>query len=923
MKNIANQRGVSAPRTYSAFKLSPVAAGCAMLLSALSGAAYAQDSSAGASASPAEPAVQSVTVSGIRRGIEAAIAVKKDATSIVEAISAEDIGKLPDTSIAESIAALPGLTAQYVGGHANLISIRGFSPDLGGTLLNGRELASTGDSRTISYDDFPSELMAGVVVYKTPDAGLVAQGLSGTVDMQTVDPLAFGNRVITVNGRKEHDGTGPQRGSGSRTSFSYIDQFFDRKVGVAIGFARTSDTSGAIQSFNSWGSGTTSYNGQTVNIPYSGFNAETDITTERRDGAMAVLEFRPNKDFTSTVDIFYSKFDQTKAERLIQASLSNTTTSTYDLPTYLTDATLQGNNVLSGVINNVRAVVRTEPIVYDDKVNSVGWKNVWKLSPDWKLLGDISHSKATRLENDQEIYGGTVGLAGQPGVLGTIGFTAGSPVLTSSINYADPNIIKIVDSQGWGGGPAVPQAGYDKGPHVTDKVDALRLGATYTLPENTWFSTLDFGGNYTKRSKTRIDNEYLLQVPGGPYAALAEPGGYSASAGTSGLDMLTFNAVGTIPGLIYNQKFHSDIYNKNWIVDERVATGMAKLNIDTDWAQVPVKGNLGLQVVHAKQSSGAYAADIDGGSANSPVQPIDAGASYYKVLPSLNLVGELGNQNFLRFALAREMQRPNMIDMRASTAFAVDTSHGGIYSGSGGNPTLKPWVADGIDLSFEKYFGNKGYFSAAAFFKRLDTYVVDYTNFNYDFTSAIQPSTPKAASNVGYFTEPTNGAGGRIYGLELSASLPFDLLWKPLDGFGAQASFSLTNSSIAVPDNIPGATAASMSLPGLSKQVASAALYYEKFGFQARVAETYRSDSVGTIEGFGGDLGYAEIKANLHLSAQVQYEIQSGPAKGLTFLVQGNNLSDAPEIHYVGTKSNETQHTTYGRTLYFGLNYKI
>src|SRR5476649_574275 len=114
MKNIANQRGVSAPRTYSAFKLSPVAAGCAMLLSALSGAAYAQDSSAGASASPAEPAVQSVTVSGIRRGIEAAIAVKKDATSIVGAISAEDIGKLPDTSIAESIAALPGLTAQYV-----------------------------------------------------------------------------------------------------------------------------------------------------------------------------------------------------------------------------------------------------------------------------------------------------------------------------------------------------------------------------------------------------------------------------------------------------------------------------------------------------------------------------------------------------------------------------------------------------------------------------------------------------------------------------------------------------------------------------------------------------------------------------------------------------------------------------------------
>ncbi|WP_296001257.1 TonB-dependent receptor [Rugamonas sp.] len=926
MKHIAHQRGISTPRTYIAFKLNPVAASCAMLLAALAASAplSADAQEAAVAASAAEPVVQSVTVSGIRRGIEAAIAVKKDATSIVEAISAEDIGKLPDTSIAESIAALPGLTAQYVGGHANLISIRGFSPDLGGTLLNGRELASTGDSRTISYDDFPSELMAGVVVYKTPDAGLVAQGLSGTVDMQTIDPLAFASRVITVNGRKEHDGTGPQRGSGSRTSLSYVDQFFDRKVGVAIGFARTSDKSGAIQSFNSWGSGTTSYNGRNVTIPYSGFNAETDITTERRDGAMAVLEFRPNKDFTSTVDIFYSKYDQTKAERLIQASLNNTNSNTYDLPTYLSNAVVDGNgNVLSGTINNVRAVVRTEPIIYNDKVNSIGWKNIWTLSPDWKLLGDISHSKATRIENDQEIYAGTVGLAGQPGVLGSIGFAAGSHNLTSSINYADPSIIKIVDSQGWGGGPDVPQAGYDKGPHVTDKVDALRLGATYTLPENRWFSSLDFGANYTKRSKTRVDNEYLLQVPGGPYAALAEPGGYSASAGDSGLNMLTFNAVGVIPGLYYNQKFHSDIYNKNWIVDERVSTGMAKLNIDSELAAVPVKGNLGLQVVHASQSSGAYAADIDGSLFNSPVIPISTGASYYKVLPSLNLVGDFGNQNFLRFALAREMQRPNMIDMRASTAFSVNNAQGGIYSGSGGNPTLKPWVADGVDLSFEKYFGTKGYFSAAAFFKRLDTYVVNYTNFSYDFTSAIQPGTPKAPSNIGYFTEPTNGAGGRLYGIELSASMPFELLWKPLDGFGAQASFSLTNSSIAVPDNIPGQSAASMTLPGLSKQVASAAFYYEKYGFQARIADTYRSDSVGTIEGFGGDLGYAQIKANLHLSAQVQYEFQGGPAKGLTLLVQGNNLADAPEIHYVGTRSNETQHTTYGRTLYFGINYKM
>src|SRR5690606_28320185 len=116
--------------------------------------------------------LDTVTVTGIRRGIESAIAVKRDATSIVEAISAEDIGKLPDVSIAESIARLPGLAAQRVAGRAQVISVRGLSPDFATTLLNGREMVSTGDNRSVEFDQYPSELINGVTVYKTPDAGL-------------------------------------------------------------------------------------------------------------------------------------------------------------------------------------------------------------------------------------------------------------------------------------------------------------------------------------------------------------------------------------------------------------------------------------------------------------------------------------------------------------------------------------------------------------------------------------------------------------------------------------------------------------------------------------------------------------------------------------------------------------------------------
>ena len=110
------------------------------------------------------------------RGIEDAIELKRDSSSIVEAISAEDIGKLPDTSIAESISRLPGLTSQRAEGRASAISLRGTDPGFTTALLNGREQVSTGDNRSIEFEQYPSELLSAVVVYKTPDAQLVGPG---------------------------------------------------------------------------------------------------------------------------------------------------------------------------------------------------------------------------------------------------------------------------------------------------------------------------------------------------------------------------------------------------------------------------------------------------------------------------------------------------------------------------------------------------------------------------------------------------------------------------------------------------------------------------------------------------------------------------------------------------------------------------
>jgi iron complex outermembrane receptor protein len=158
--------------------------------------AQTQTPPSGADAAPTE--VEEIVVTGLRRGLADSISIKRRETSIVEAVSAEDIGKLPDVSIAESIARLPGLAAQRVNGRAQVISIRGLAPDFTTTLLNGRQQASSGDNRAVEFDQYPSELLSGVVIYKTPDAEVSGMGLSGTADLRTVRPLTFGDRAVAV-----------------------------------------------------------------------------------------------------------------------------------------------------------------------------------------------------------------------------------------------------------------------------------------------------------------------------------------------------------------------------------------------------------------------------------------------------------------------------------------------------------------------------------------------------------------------------------------------------------------------------------------------------------------------------------------------------------------------------------------------------
>ena len=424
-------------------KLTPIAAGCAVMLALSSGAVYAQQAEPAKEAAKVEgQATETVVVTGIRRGIEAAISLKKNSTSIVEAISAEDIGKLPDSSVAESISRLPGVTAQRSrsSGKAADISVRGLAPSFNGSLLNGREQASTGNARAPEFDLFPAELIGSVLIYKTPDASLIGQGLAATIDLNTLKPLDFGKQVIAASYRKQRTGVQTaSEGSGDRISFSYVDQFADRTIGLSLGFTKFKEDGGAQQRFNTWGgwSPEVDYNGAKVKT-IGGFGADTETSKSDRDGASVTLQFKPNKNFKSTVDVFYSAGSNSLKKTGLEGAISGSAGG-YDPDGVLSNATIANGVATSGTFSNYKGVVRNHKESAKDKFTSIGWNSDLKVD-EWNLNADLAYSKAKK---DASRYETTAGQPGNATGLSTIsytGFNGGNfndVKYTTSLNFGD------------------------------------------------------------------------------------------------------------------------------------------------------------------------------------------------------------------------------------------------------------------------------------------------------------------------------------------------------------------------------------------------------------------------------------------------------------------------------------------------------
>ena len=931
---------------------SAIALGLA-LTAFMPGAASAQDSETAPVAEEGS-GEDEIVVSGFRASLQSAVNAKKNRDQVVESISAEDIGKLPDASIAEAIARLPGLTSQRVSGRSNAISIRGFAPDFSTTLLNGREQTSTGDNRAVEYDQYPSEVVNQVLVYKTPMASIVGQGLSGTVDLRTIRPLDYGKRVISIGGRGTWADLGKlNAGSkkyGYRINGTFVDQFANDTLGVALS-ASYLDEPYQIQEFNAWGY---AGDGTAANpVVIGGSKSYATSTQLKRLGLQGTVQWRPTPNFTSTLDAFYSDFSDDQIKRGIELPLAFGGAGVI-----VDDIDETGEFVFarSGRFTGVEGVVRNDVFERKAKLYSFGWNNRWEGDDGWNATFDISLSKTDRNELIVESNAGT-GRGAGVGATDTIGFTSdiNGTLFSPMLNYGDYNLIQLTSPLGWGGDQTSVdgrrirggQDGYYNNRIIKDELRQYRVEIERELEG--FLKSVQFGANYTDRKKSLTPDEAFLGLVANTDGLTSVPIPDQYRLGTTNLSYLGLGPVVSydprdlIAGGVYQlvPNPYGDVVVKAYDVSEKLMTTYLQANIDHEMGSSQLTGNFGVQAIFTDQNSSGASASFIGtnpnGSPNIQGIPRRESTDYLDVLPSLNLSLRTASDFVIRVGVAREIIRPRLDDMRATLSYGTTVGDPGgmvcptgrtcaVVRGDSGNPDLRPWRANAADVTLEKYFGSSGYVALQLFYKDLKSYIYNQAvPFDFSAYPVAQAGNdgnglPIIVNYMGTANVPINGEGGKIYGAEFAGTLPFSTFTAALDGFGVTGGVSYTKTKI---EPTPGAPAED--IPGYSKWVANGTAYFEKSGFNARVSARYRSSFIGELSGFGGVRVRRRARAETIVDAQVGYDFQPGSTlEGLSIFVQGQNLTDEPFVTDDPRDSRAViDYQVYGRRFLAGASFKF
>jgi TonB-dependent receptor len=862
-----------------------------VLAAALASPAFAQDAP-----QPAEAAEDGndIVITGVRASLRDAIEVKRDAPLVMEAISSEDIGQLPDVTIAESLVRLPGLNGSRDRGNASQAAIRGLGPRLVFGLVNGREVASSEPDRNIRWEIYPSEVVNGVEVYKAQSANLIAGGVAGTVNIRTLAPLDYeGPSAVLRAGPVYYDGGVDFPGYdnwGSRVSGSYVARLSDE---FAVVFGATfQDQQNGYASFQGWGynddrlgGNPGDLNGDTV-LDYTPWGMQTEIKMleEQRTAFMGGAQWRPTSNFELQFDALWSEV--TIDEHQNQAwycdgtcgNWANGNFGNYNAPgsSYTFDS---DGNVVAATLANSFVQVNNVIAQYDeDKTLFVtGLNGEWTNGP-WAIVGDLSYSEAERDNTwraiQSPVFPASMSFDTRAGI---------TPFVTTSSNPADTSIQAL---QTWRNGS------HDGPESVSDELTAAALTVSYDLGDGSLFSGFD--GGLRVSTRTKAHNRFSATASVAAYTPIPSDllWNYQIDAFTvpAILDG-DFNAIWDL----YTVTTPVENLADRWSVDEQVVEGFAMAEFASDNFGAPMRGNVGVRFVSVETSSSGFES-VGGG----PLQPLTIDHDYAEALPSLNVTWELNEDLLLRLGLARVIARPPLDELRAGRSIE-DPGDPPPLTGFGGNPQLDPLLANQADLSLEYYFHDEALAAVAVYVKDVET------NIGY-FTSPVDID-----GDIYQMTGPANGDGGRITGVELTFQTPFYFI-PGMDDFGIYSNYAFVDSDIQ--EFYPWYNPVDGS--GFAEHTATVDLWYNNGPFEARLGYKYHSPFTVIAGWNGSDVRTLEEESIWDASASYQFTDRLGVR------FQVNNLfNEVARIYRDNDPDRLGRYDVYGRRYLLDFTYRM
>ena len=921
-----------------------------------------------------EDLLKPVTINGFVSSIQNSIAIQKNSNSIVEAISAESIGRLPASNIASALQQLPGVSVQMVAGEPQSVNFHGLGSSFSTALFDGVEQATTAENRGVHFNQYPPGWFQNIKVYVSPKADLIGQGMAATFAMQTWRPLEQKGPKAVLNADYTMVDPGnlmPGPGvsdKGYDVNGIYINQFDHRRFGVALGVDLSALPSKRLREAP-WGYPTDSAG----NLVIGGSKNYNYSSLRKRESYFATFEYRPSSVYSTTLNLSYEDYQKTTQRKGIEFPLF------WGSGTVLTPGPVSNGFVESGSYANVYPVIRNDYNHHKDYVYNIRWGNRIKFADNWTGRLSASYNRAARTYGKLESYSGFGydGPANQTTVPpSTVNFSYaadGQLLLTSPNNFASPSIV-LTDPQGWGAGAGLVQQGFLNQLNNNEYIANFKVSARHYFASGP-ISSMVIGADYMHHHKNATIAQDYVVLPGSCYVFSStctptETAPIPASARTGSVDALGFMGIG--PQVTYNPNAllasGADLFfptsgsntgpmgPPNWTMHEDDTYGFLQFNLQTSLGRdVGLRGNFGVQVAHTSQASqGSRIApgETAGGASKVTLIPMVGGTSFTRYLPSLNLVFSFPHNYEARLAVARTMARPFEDQMAPSLSIGTNTAYltstnpnQAYFSGGGGNPKLLPTMATNVNVSLAHYFtgggykctageraensalclsGGSGYVQLSGFYLQLSNYINPAAATLYNFTPFVSSYlTPAQQSQLGTaygtLTVPQNDGSGHIYGAQLATDVPLGDLTHWLNGFGVEASGTLTRSAIYYAGNTQPVT-----VLGLAKWVQNYTFYYAYRGFEADVNFNSRTKALANIYGISETRILDMQRAQHWISAQVSYSFSQGPLKGLTLIASGWNLGNEVQEEYQNNDPRQViRWEQYGRTLNVGFSYQL